>query len=311
MELIRGLLNLKRRHCGCVASIGNFDGVHRGHQAVIRQLQRHSKTLSQPAVLITFEPQPQEYFAAADPPPRLITLREKLALLDGLGVDRVLCLRFFRTLAEMSAHAFIESVLVNGLGVKHLVVGDDFRFGHGRVGDFALLERAGRQYGFDVERTETYHLDGERISSTRIRQALQSGDLVRAEQLLGHPYRISGRVAHGDRRGRSWGFPTANIHLNRRKAPLTGIFMVEVDGIDAAPVAGVANLGNRPTLGGTRTLLEVHLLDFDRDIYGRYVEVRFLCKLRDEKRFENLDALKTQIAHDVHQARSYFDSRAV
>ncbi len=309
MELIRGLQNLKPRHRGCVATIGNFDGVHLGHQAVLRQLGDHRQALGLPATVITFEPQPLEYFGVLDLPPRLTTCREKFALLSEYGVDRVLCLRFGRALAEMSATAFIRTVLADGLEVKHLVVGDDFRFGRGRVGDFTALQVAGRQFGFHVERTETLDVDGERVSSTNIRAALRDGDLEHAARLLGRPYEIVGKVAHGEKRGRNWGFPTANIHLNRRKAALTGVYTVEVRGIGTEPIAGVANLGNRPTVGGVRTLLEVHLLDFDRDIYGRWVSVRFLTKLREERKFENFGALKVQIERDVLRARDYFKAQ--
>ncbi len=309
MELIRGLQNLKPQHRGCVATIGNFDGVHLGHQAVLRQLRERGQSLGLPATVITFEPQPLEYFGVLDLPPRLTTCREKFVLLSEYGVDRVLCLRFGHALAEMSATTFVRTVLADGLEVKHLVVGDDFRFGRGRVGDFTALQRAGRQFGFDVERTVTLELDGERVSSTHIRTALREGDLKRAARLLGRPYEIFGKVAHGEKRGRDWGFPTANIHLNRRKAALTGVYTVEVRGIDSAPIAGVANLGNRPTIGGTRTLLEVHLFEFDRDIYGRWVAVRFLTKLRDERKFETFGALKVQIERDVLRARDYFKSQ--
>ncbi len=308
MELIRGLQNLEPRHRGCVATIGNFDGVHLGHQSVIRQLQRQQAVLGVPSTVIVFEPQPLEYFAVPNLPPRLTTFREKYDLLAGYGVDRVLCVRFGRSLAELTADAFVRTVLVDGLGVKYLVVGDDFRFGRGRTGDFAALQAAGEGYGFRVDRTETLELDGERVSSTHVRAALQVGDLDAAARLLGRPYEIFGKVAHGDKRGRDWGFPTANIHLNRRKSPLTGVFAVTMRGIDHAPLTGVANLGNRPTVGGTRTLLEVHLFDFDREIYRHWVAVRFLYKLRDEQQFESVDALKAQIERDIHRARGYFRS---
>jgi len=306
MELIRGLQNLRPRHRGCIATIGNFDGVHLGHQAVVNQLLRQREALAVPAAVIVFEPQPPEYFQVPDLPPRLTTFREKFELLTNFGIDRVLCLRFGKSLAEMAAEDFIRAVLIDGLAVKYLVVGDDFRFGRGRIGDFAALQRASRQYGFHVDRTETFDLNGERVSSTNVRVALQQGDLETAEELLGRPYEIFGKVAHGDKRGRDWGFPTANIHLNRRKSPLTGVFAVETRGIDSTAITGVANLGNRPTVDGTRTLLEVHLFDFNRDIYGRWVAIRFLRKLREEQRFQSFEALKAQIGRDVNHARDYF-----
>ncbi len=309
MELIRGLINLQSRHRGCVATIGNFDGVHLGHQAVIRQLTARSVQVAAPTTVITFEPHPLELFARESRPARLSTLREKLQLLAEHGVQRVLCLRFNQRLASMPAEEFVRRVLVEGLGIRWLVIGDDFRFGRGRAGDFAMLQAYGSDYGYQVERTHSFEVDGMRVSSTLVRSALAVGDLALADRLLGRRFEISGRVAHGDKRGRDWGFPTANIHLNRSKAPLTGIFAVEVLGLGAEPVNGVANLGNRPTVGGTRTLLEVHLLDFNEDIYGRRIRVHFLSKLREEERFENFDALKAQIARDKLAAERYFAER--
>lgn len=306
MELIRGFHNLQPRHRGCVATIGNFDGVHLGHQAVLGQLAEAAGRLSLPTVVITFEPQPQEYFGATAETPRLTRLREKLQALRRYSVDRVLCLPFNRRLADWSAREFIDKLLVEGLDVKYLVVGDDFRFGHQRQGDFALLKQAGERYGFQVVSMHSFHVDGERVSSTRVREALAQGDMRTAEKLLGRTYRMSGRVARGDRRGRELGFPTANIHLHRRATPVRGVFAVEMFGVSGEPVAGVANVGTRPTIDGTRTLLEVHLFDFAADIYGAYVEVVFLHKLRDEVRFASLEALKQQIALDVEAARRFF-----
>jgi len=306
MELIRGLHNLKPRHHGCVATIGNFDGVHLGHQAVIGQLAVKSGDLGVPTTVITFEPQPREYFTHGQTPARLTRLREKLQALRRYAVDRVLVLRFDARLADMEAEEFIDRILIDGLGVRYLVVGDDFRFGHRRAGDFAMLQRAGKAHGFQVVNLHTFSIDGERVSSTRIRDALAEGNLAAAEKLLGRPYRMSGRVARGDQRGRTIGFPTANLHLHRKKVPLSGVFAVELFGLEREPVQGVANVGTRPTVDGTRTLLEVHLFDFDRDIYGRYVDVDFLHGIRDEMRFESFDALKAQIARDVDAARRYF-----
>lgn len=306
MELIRGFHNLQPQHCGCVATIGNFDGVHLGHQAVLGQLAAAAGRLNLPTVVITFEPQPQEYFGAAAETPRLTRLREKLQAMRRYSVDRVLCLPFNRRLATLPAEDFIRKLLVEGLGVKYLVVGDDFRFGHQRQGDFAMLKQAGERYGFQVVSMHSFHVDGERVSSTRVREALAQGDMRTAEKLLGRTYRMSGRVARGDRRGRELGFPTANIHLHRQATPVRGVFAVEMFGISGEPVAGVANVGMRPTIDGTRTLLEVHLFDFVADIYGAYVEVVFLHKLRDEVRFASLEALKQQIALDVEAARRFF-----
>lgn len=306
MELIRGLYNLRPSHRGCVATIGNFDGVHRGHQAVLAQLLARASALGLPATLIIFEPQPGEYFSPQTAPSRLTRLREKLAALQGHGVGRVLCLRFDKVLAGLSADEFISTILVDGLAIKHLVVGDDFRFGKGRGGDFSSLVEAGKIHGFSVEPLETFDLEGARVSSTRVREALQQGELEWAETLLGRPYSMSGRVAHGDERGRTIGFPTANIHLHRMTAPLDGVFAVELSGVGNQPLQGVANIGNRPTVDGTRTLLEVHLLDFSEDIYGAQVTVTFLRKLRSEQRFDSFDLLKAQIDNDVVAARAFF-----
>ncbi len=308
MELIRGLYSLQPCHRSCVATIGNFDGVHRGHQAVVRQLARRAAELGLPSTLITFEPLPQEFFLRENAPARLTRLREKLIALKGLGVDRVLCLPFNRKLAERSAEDFIQQVLVEGLGIRHLVVGDDFRFGKGRAGDFHLLAAAGAAHGFAVERTETFICDGgERVSSTRIREALASGDLELAEHLLGRPYVTSGRVIHGDKRGRQLGFPTANLRGGQRVSPLKGVFAVEVGGLTEHWLPAVCNVGTRPSVDGKSFLIEIHLLDFSGDLYGRRLEVRWRQRLRAERRFESLEALKAQIALDTAQARHYFE----
>jgi riboflavin kinase/FMN adenylyltransferase len=262
-----------------------------------------------PTTVITFEPQPQEYFSHGEVPPRLTRFREKLRALQRFSVDRVLCLAFNRALAEMEPEAFIRDVLVDGLGLRYLVVGDDFRFGKGRSGDFAMLQQAGREHGFEVVHMHTFSLDGERVSSTRIREALQAGELSLAEQMLGRPYRMCGRVAHGNRLGRTIGFPTANIFLHRKKTPVDGVFAVEMFGIEGEPVPGVANVGTRPTVDGTRSLLEVHLFDFSADIYGCYVHVDFLRRIREERRFASFDALKEQILCDAAQAREFFATR--
>ena len=308
MQLIRGLHNLRPEHRGCVATIGNFDGVHLGHQAVIGQLGEEAGRLRLPSVLITFEPQPMEYFRPQQAPARLTRLREKVEALRRFHIDRMLCLAFNRKLAQMRADKFIQRVLVDGLGVKYLVVGDDFRFGKERQGNFTLLQAAGREHGFAVVNMHTFLIDGERVSSTRVRGALTRGDLAAAEHLLGRTYRMSGRVAHGAKLGRQLGFPTANIHVHRQATPLQGIFVVEVFGIAGEPLPGVASLGTRPTLDGKTTILEVYLFDFDRDIYGQYLQVSFLHKLRDEVRYTTLDALTAQIARDVDNARHYFQS---
>lgn len=289
-----------------MATIGNFDGVHLGHQAVLKQTCDKAREMGLPVTVITFEPQPQEYFRPEQAPPRLTRLREKIVALRPHAVDRLLCLDFNHHLANLSAEEFIDKILVEGLGVQYLVVGDDFRFGKGRQGDFEMLVRAGKKHGFEVANTHSFTLGNERVSSTLIRQALAQGDLTRVEQLLGRPYSMCGRVAHGDKRGRTIGFPTANIYLHRKNTPILGVYAVQMKDVEQYPVNGVANIGTRPTVCGTRTLLEVHLFDFNKDIYGAHIEVMFIEKIRDEKRFESFDALKQQIQRDAQQARAIF-----
>lgn len=306
MELIRGLQNIRSKHCGCVATIGNFDGVHLGHQAVLGQLAEKAAELCLPTTLITFEPQPMEYFAPDKVPARLTRFREKILALQRYSVDRVCCLSFNDKLAKLSAEDFIEQVLVEKLGVKYLVIGDDFRFGANRSGTFETLVAAGKKYGFQVVSMHTFEIDAKRVSSTRIRAALQKGEMAYAEQLLGRRYRMSGRVAHGEKLGRELGFPTANIHLHRHASPIQGIFVVEVFGLDEEPLQGVASIGTRPTVNETKALLEVYLLNFNQNIYGRHIQVSFLKKLRDEEKFESLDELVEKIQQDVEQAQAYF-----
>lgn len=307
MEIIRGSYNLTPAHRGCVATFGNFDGVHRGHRALIGQLQAAGRRHELPVTIMTTEPLSREYFAPDTAPPRLTRLREKLDLFAALGVDRVLVQPFNRKLASMPAEDFVGHILVEGLGVRHLVIGDDTRFGHRRQGDFALLQRLGEDLGFTVERTETVLDEADRrVSSSRIRTALAAGDMETAEALLDRPYHMSGRVAHGEKRGRSLGFPTANIHINRRQSPVMGIFAVRVGGLGDTRLPGVASIGYRPTFGGGQCLLEVHLFDFDRDIYRRHVDVYFIEKLREERRFDSVDALVEQMHRDAEQARRCF-----
>jgi len=311
MELIRGLYNIRPRHHGCVVTIGNFDGVHLGHQAVLGQLSEKSAEMELPATLITFEPHPQEFFARENIPPRLTRFREKMQALRRYALDRVLSLTFDRKLAEMPAEDFISKVLVDALGVRYLVVGDDFRFGHKRKGDLTMLKEASVGDGFQVINMHPFNVDGIRVSSTRIRKALADGDLGGAEKLLGRSYRMSGRVVHGDQLGRTIGYPTANIYLHRRATPLLGVYAVEVFGLDKEPLKGVANIGMRPTVNGRTCLLEVHIFDFAQDIYGRHVQVDFVTKLRDEKRFESIEALQQEIRRDEHNAREYFEKQPV
>ncbi len=290
-----------------VLAIGNFDGVHLGHVALMAQLVDASERHGLAPAVLTFEPHPREFFAPHSAPARLTTLREKLELLAETGVCQAMVCPFNAAFAALSAEQFIEQVLVQALQVKHLIIGDDFRFGRGRTGDFALLQEAGRRYGFSVESMQSVTVDGERVSSSGVRRALADGDMAHAARLLGRPYVIDGRVAHGDKIGRQLGFATANIRIRHNPLPMTGVFAVEVGGLGAEPRAAVANLGIRPTVGGTRPLLEVHLFDFDRDIYGTHISVRFVHKLRNEQRFPNLDALKAQIAADAAAARAFFE----
>lgn len=315
MELIRGIQNIRSKHAkggdGCVATIGNFDGVHLGHQAVLGQLAEKAVELCLPTVLITFEPQPMEYFIPDKVPARLTRFREKMLALQRYSIDRVCCLSFNDKLANLTAQAFIEQILVEKLAVKYLVVGDDFRFGKNRTGTFDMLVEAGKKHGFQVASMHTFEIDAERVSSTRIRSALEKGDMANAEKLLGRSYRMSGRVAHGEKLGRELGFPTANVHLHRHASAVQGIFVVEVFGLDAfsqykQPLQGVASVGTRPTINETKALLEVFLFDFDQDIYGQHIQVSFLKKLRDEEKFDSLDELKQQIKMDVEQAQAYF-----
>lgn len=306
MELIFGLHNLRAAETPCVATIGNFDGVHLGHQAVIGQLAEKAAAMNLPTTLITFEPTPAEFFAQDKAPARLSTFREKYVTLKRFAIDRVLVLPFNERLSSMQAEDFISRILIQGLDVRYLVVGDDFRFGKNRAGNFELLQQSGRENSFAVVSMPSFCVDGERVSSSGIRSALAEGDFDRAERLLGRYYHMTGKVAHGDKRGRQWGFPTANINMKRKVIPLRGIFAVEVFGLDREPVFGVANLGTRPTVGGMRTLLEVHLFDFNDEIYGRRINVIFRHKIREEVRFDSFDALKAQIGRDVISAREYF-----
>ena len=306
IKLIRGLHNLHSKHHGCVLAIGNFDGLHQGHQAVIQLLLQQAKRLNLPSCIILFEPHAQEFFLAEKAPPRLMRLREKIKTLQELSLDSLLCLRFNKELAAMEAETFVKEILVGRLGVRSLIVGDDFRFGKGRRGDFAFLKKMGQRYQFEVYATPTALFEGERIGSSRVRDALKEGNFALAARLLTRPFTLSGRVMYGDQRGRLLGFPTANIALHRFVSPLKGVFIVRVYGLGEKPVNGVANCGRRPTVNGLQDLLEVHLFDFNKNIYGYCLEVEFLKKIRNEIKFDSLQALQKQIAEDVFFAKSYF-----
>ena len=303
MELVRGMHNLRPRHRGCVATIGNFDGVHLGHQHMIAALRAKATALGVPAAVITFEPTPREYFEGPAAPSRLTRLREKLAALAQYGVDRVVVLRFDDRMRGMGAQEFVDRLLVEGLAVRHLVVGHDFHFARRREGTVATLREAGRARGFTVEEVGQFLVDGERVSSSLVREALNRGDLARATRLLGRPYRMAGRVRLGQKLGRRLGFPTANLALHRKVVPLWGIFAVRASGAGLVDHPAVASLGTRPTVNGTDPLLEVHLFDWDGSLYGRYLDVDFVERLRDEQRFESLDALVAQMHRDAAAAR--------
>jgi riboflavin kinase/FMN adenylyltransferase len=312
MRLIRGLTNLKRLSgqagsplaSGCVATIGNFDGVHLGHKTIIDQVKQKAAQLGVPSVAMIFEPQPREFFQGDEAPPRLMPFRQKFEALLAEGVDMVLCIRFDETFRSYSGMGFIEDVLISGLGVRHLVVGDDFRFGCDRAGDFKLLQGVGQERGFTVENTRTVTVDGERVSSTRVRNALNVNGLKEAERLLGHPYRIHGRIVYGRQLGRQLNAPTANILLNQMPA-LRGVYVVRARLETGEWCDGVANIGLRPTVDGKRPSLEVHLFDFAGTLYGQHLEVVFRHSLRDEVKFDSVDELRQQIARDFDNARAW------
>lgn len=302
MEFIRGLNNVKPQHSGCVLTIGKFDGVHLGHQAVLSNVLQKADALGLPATVMVFEPQPEEVFSPQKAPARISPLREKYELLKQQGVDRLLAVRFNKAFASQSADTFVHDLLVDKLGVKFLVVGDDFRFGQGRKGDFAMLQAAGRQYGFDVVSTQSFTVHAHRISSTAVREALANSDFTLAQEMLGRPFAVYGRVVHGDKKGRTIGFPTANVMLKRSRAPIHGVFAVHV-AVDGNKFNGVANIGTRPTLNGVRNQLEVHIFDMSADLYGKPITVFPVAKIRDEQKFDSFEILKAQIQADAAKAR--------
>ena len=307
MELIRGLSGLRPRHRPCVATIGAFDGVHRGHQVVIGQLREQAREHDLPATVITFEPHPREYLQPEQAPARLSTLRDKYEQLAACGVDRLLCLQFNEALRHMSAAVFAGDILIDGLGIRSLILGDDFRFGRAREGDLNLMRKLGARHGFETQRTRTVEHDGERISSTRLRGALAAGDFALAAALLGRPFTISGRVTYGRQLGRSIGAPTANIPLRRLVSPLAGVYAATVSGAGLHDATAVANLGTRPTVTDSACHnLEVHVLDTTADLYGQRLQVTPRARLRAERKFESLQALQAQIARDRDDARRYF-----
>jgi riboflavin kinase/FMN adenylyltransferase len=311
MKVFRGIPNAEAR-IPCALTIGNFDGVHRGHQALLARVRDAAARLELSTAVMTFEPHPREYFAqlSGDPgkaPARIANLRDKLQSLSDAGMDRVIVEHFNAGFAALSPRDFVEKVLVQGLHVKWLIVGEDFRYGAKRAGDLAMLIEAGKHYGFDVEALPTVINDGVRISSSAVRSALAQGDLSHAKQLLGHAYAMSGHVVHGQKLGRSLGFPTLNLKVAHKRPALSGVFVVQVHELAEQPLPGVASLGVRPTVDDSgRVLLETHVFGYAGNCYGKLIRVEFLKKLRDEKKYLDLPALTVAIAEDVEQARAYF-----
>ncbi|CUS40172.1 bifunctional riboflavin kinase/FAD synthetase [Thalassolituus oleivorans] len=312
MRLLRGLHNIPSDFGGCVATIGNFDGLHLGHQNILQSLRDVANRLQMPTLVMLFEPQPREFFAPESAPARLANLREKLQDLAAHGVDYVLCLPFNQALRSMSADAFINDILLAALDIRHLIVGDDFRFGCDRSGDYSALVAAGELHGFGVQDTPTFEYDEERVSSTRVRRELVANNLPRVAQLLGRDYRMSGRVAWGRQLGRTIGTPTANVMIHREQLPLHGVYAVHVTHEESGEhYLAVANVGVKPTVAGVpEPSLEVHLLGFSGNLYQQHLTVEFQHKIRDEQKFADLTALKNAIENDKNAARHFFAARS-
>lgn len=323
MEIIRGLHNLSQQKEGCVATIGNFDGVHSGHQHILAQLSEKARTCQLPSMVITFEPQPQEFFVPKSSPARLTRFRDKAEVIADCGIDKLLVIHFNSSFCQLSADDFVKKILVDKLGIQYLQVGDDFQFGKNRGGNFNTLLESGKEFNFEVENTPTFSIDNERVSSTRIRQALEAGNMELTQVLLKRPYWMSGHIQHGAKRGRTIGFPTANVPLHRETPAVSGVFAVRLWGRDLGEcknvvqisdkqdsnkqgIDGIANIGYRPTVDGQKGLLEVHLFDFEGDLYGKLVHVDFLHKIRDEMKFDSFEILKEQILKDVVEAKAFF-----
>lgn len=308
MRIVRDISSPALPAAGCALTIGNFDAVHAGHQQILARLKKQGDRLGLPVVVMTFDPHPEEFFLGDKSSARLTDCSTRFFALKEQGVDVMLLLRFNRQMAATAAEDFIRDYLVEALNVRYLLIGDDFRFGKNRLGDFALLQKFGSEFDFEVADTPTIEAGGERISSTRIRGLLDEGKLDEAAGLLGRRYNLVGRVGYGQQLGRQWGFPTLNLPVNHHPA-VTGVFAVRVHGLGDKALAGVANLGKRPTVGGIKTLLEVHLLDFNRSVYGQRVCVEFVEKIRNEEKFDSFDALKAQILQDTEQARGIMADR--
>lgn len=305
MELVRGLVNLSEHHKPCVLTIGNFDGVHIGHQYVIDKLKNVAERHGVPAAVMIFEPQPQEVFLKEKAAARVLTFREKYKKLKALGIDRLICIRFCSKFAAMTAEQFVRELLVDKLGVKHVIVGDDFRFGQKRTGDFQLLKSMSKELGFSVDDSQTFKFSNKRASSTEVRNRLKSSDFTGTEALLGESFTFQGRVIHGEKNGRKFGFPTANIAVKRNVLPIRGVFGVEAS-YAGQTIKGVANIGNKPTVNGVKPLLEVHLFNFNEQIYGQRLTIKPLFKIRDEQKFNSIEELIAQIQLDVTTAKRKF-----
>ena len=306
MKLIRHRINIRSKHAGCVATIGNFDGVHLGHLDLIKRLNLQATRLNLPGTVILFEPQPAEFFSKDHLPDRVTRLREKIRLLEYYQVDRVVVLKFDNLLASYTAVEFVDEILVRSLGVKALVVGDDFRFGKGREGDHNLLSELTDSRGFQLERAPAFSVGGQRVSSTIVRDRLKSGDIAGAEEMLGHSYFIEGRVAQGHKKGREWGFPTANINLDKFQIPLSGIFAARVSGLSSKKLDAVAYVGSRPIINDPRYVLEAHIFDFDTDCYSVHITVEFVERIRDDMNFDSFDVMSKQIQKDCLSAKEIF-----
>ena len=305
MQLIRGLQNLKKQS-GCVLTIGNFDGIHTGHQKIIKSLVSKAKTLGVPSLIISFSVPPQSFFGR--PKARLSSFRDKHLFLESLGVEKHLLIHFNKSFSQMSAQSFVEDVLLATLKMQYCFIGDDFRFGKDRQGDYSMLESMAKNNGFVAKKVKRVTLNEQRVSSSEIRRLLRLGEFKMAEQLLGRPFAIGGRILHGEKRGRTIGFPTINISIRRRLSPVLGVFAVLIE-FNKKTYQGVCNVGKRPTVGGEKTLLEVYIFDFDKNVYGEYAKVLFRHRIREEMKFESFEQLKDQIAMDANGARRYFASQ--
>lgn len=303
MELIRGLVNISEQHKGCVLTIGNFDGVHIGHQYVLDKLKQVAKKQNVPSAVMIFEPQPQEVFLKQNAAARVLTFREKYQKLKRMGIDRLICIRFNHEFAAMKAEEFVSDLLVSRLGVKHLIVGDDFKYGAKRAGDYDLLVKLSAQFGFSVDDSQTFKYSNYRASSTEVRNKLDQSLFSEVIELLGEPFKFSGKVIHGQKNGRQFGFPTANVAVKRNVLPIKGVFLVKAL-VNDERLFGVANIGNKPTLNGVKPLIEVNLFNFDKNIYGVRIDIEPVLKLRDEQKFNSIDELISQINQDVVAAQA-------